>query len=280
MSKETSSKAPGHFIALPDGKVHYELVGSDQAQTVVLVPGMSVPYLIWTPTFRTLASAGFRVLRYDLFGRGYSDRPDLVYDQDLFDRQLWDLLAALGIKDRIDLVGLSLGGAISVIFTDRHPGSVRKLCLIDPAGLPWEGLFPLKVLEVPVLGEFIMGIIGGRVLLAKLDDYLRGNRGKTALVQGFQEQMRYPGFKRALLSTLRSGMTTAAEKAYRRVGEMDIPILLIWGREDKIVPFGLSERVKELLPPEEFHAIDGAAHIPHFERPEVVNPILIDFLKG
>jgi pimeloyl-ACP methyl ester carboxylesterase len=54
----------------------------------VLIPGFSVPYVIWDPTFEDLVEKGFRVLRYDLFGRGYSDRPDAIYDLELFDRQL------------------------------------------------------------------------------------------------------------------------------------------------------------------------------------------------
>ncbi len=126
--------APGEFIRLPDGMVHYELKGPADGQPVVLVHGFSVPYYIWDPTFPALAAAGFRVLRYDLFGRGYSDRPDLPYTMDLFVRQLRGLIEALQLKVPLDLVGLSMGGPISAGFTDRHPELVRKLCLLDPAG--------------------------------------------------------------------------------------------------------------------------------------------------
>ena len=78
--------------------VHYELEGPADGQPVVLVHGFSVPYYIWDPTFPALAAAGLRVLRYDLFGRGYSDRPDLPYTMELFVRQLKDLLEALQVN--------------------------------------------------------------------------------------------------------------------------------------------------------------------------------------
>ena len=103
------SSSPGEFTELADGFVHYELGGSSGAQMVVLVPGFSVPLQIWDPTYHALIDAGYRVLRYDLFGRGFSDRPDSRYDLDFFDRQLVGLLEALDISAPIDLVGLFPG---------------------------------------------------------------------------------------------------------------------------------------------------------------------------
>ena len=278
LDAEIRSSAPGQFVELSDGLVHYEIAGSPGAQTVILVPGFSVPYPIWDPTFEVLVEAGLQVLRYDLYGRGYSDRPDTIYNQDLYDRQLWNLLDVLKIKERIDLVGLSLGGAITVVFADRHPESVRKLCLIDPAGIPWKQSLPARLGAAPVLGKLIMGLLGDKVLVSNLSGYFYRDRGYLVLKQEFLNQMQYVGFKNSLLSTLRSGVATGAIEAYERVGKRGNPVMLIWGREDRVVPFELSERVMEIIPNIEFHAIDDAGHIPHFECPEVVNPLLIDFL--
>jgi pimeloyl-ACP methyl ester carboxylesterase len=68
-------------------------------------------------------------------------------------------------------------------------------------------------------------------------------------------------------------------QTYQRVAAQGLPVLLVWGRQDKIVPFKLSEKARQILPQAEFHAIDQAGHIAHYERPEVVNPLLITFLK-
>jgi pimeloyl-ACP methyl ester carboxylesterase len=279
LDHDARSSAPGEFVKLSDGSVHYELSGSPTAQTVVLVPGFSVPYQIWDPTFRSLVDAGYRVLRYDLFGRGFSDRPDLRYDFDLFDRQLVELLETLEVTTPIDVVGLSLGGAISLVFAERHQESIKKLCLIDPAGLPWSQSLSARMAKAPILGELIMGLLGSRVLVNNLADYFFGDQGYAELKEDFLAQMEFVGFKKALLSTLRSGATTGAAEAYAAVGGLDVPVLLIWGKEDQVVPFELSETAMELIPRAESHAIENAAHIPHYECSETVNPILLDFLK-
>src|SRR5574338_230364 len=109
----------GSFIQLSDGFTHYELRNPEVEETVVLVHGFSTPYFIYDPTFAFLAQSGFRVLRYDLFGRGFSDRPDTDYKIELFVRQLIDLLNALHLTSPVTLVGLSMGGPISATFTVR-----------------------------------------------------------------------------------------------------------------------------------------------------------------
>ncbi len=278
LDKETRFSAPGQFVDLPDGVVHYEVAGPSDAQTVVLVHGFSVPYYIWDPTFKALVEAGFRVLRYDLYGRGYSDRPDTVYDHELFDRQLLNLLSTLGIDQPVDVLGLSMGGAIAVVFTDQHPDLVRKLCLIDPAGLPFKRPFAAKLLEAPMLGEWIMSLFGDRILVAGLKDDFYESKRFPEYMEQYRMQMQYAGFKRALLSTIRSGLLAGATEAYAGVGRQDRPVMLIWGRNDQIVPFELSGKVRELIPRVEFHAIDEAGHIPHYEQSELVNALLLEFL--
>jgi pimeloyl-ACP methyl ester carboxylesterase len=278
LDQAARASAPGEFIRLSDGMVHYELTGPPSSPAVVLVPGLSVPFSVWDPTFTFLVKAGLRVLRYDLYGRGYSDRPDVPYDQDLMDRQLSELLEALKIQ-QVDLVGLSLGGAISVEFTALHPERVRRLCLIDPAGMPWKLDLQARLTQAPIVGEWIMGYLGGKRLVSNLAGYFYGPFEYESLERAFLEQMEYVGFKRAILSTLRSGIRTGALEAYQQVGQLSQPVMLIWGREDQVVPFDLSRLVRDLIPRAEFHPIDRAAHIPHYQYPEVVNPILLDFLS-
>src|SRR5690348_16826332 len=72
--------APGKFVRLSDGMTHYELSGPDSGTTVILVHGFSVPLYIWDSTAAALSSKGYRVLRYDEYGRGWSDRPNATYN--------------------------------------------------------------------------------------------------------------------------------------------------------------------------------------------------------
>jgi pimeloyl-ACP methyl ester carboxylesterase len=270
--------APGDFIRLPDGMVHYELKGPADGQAVVLVHGFSVPYYIWDPTFPVLAAAGFRVLRYDLFGRGYSDRPNLPYTMDLFVRQLKDLIEALQLKCPLDLVGLSMGGPISAGFTDRHPELVRKLCLLDPAGFQTGKPLLYRLVGLPVLGELLIGLFSRLLASSQLSDFYRPDNF-PGYPEKYLPQMQYQGFRRAILSTLRFGPLGSLTQTYQRIAGLRLPMLLVWGQQDKLVPFKLSEQARRILPQAEFHAIDQAGHVAHYERAEVVNPILVAFLK-
>jgi pimeloyl-ACP methyl ester carboxylesterase len=278
LNADARSSAPGKFTELSDGITHYEIAGPSNGETVVLVHGFSVPYYIWDPTFDALVEAGFQVLRYDLYGRGYSDRPDTDYNQDLFDRQLLNLLSALNIDQPVDLIGLSMGGPISVVFADRHPTMVRKLCLIDPVGFPGELPFAVKLMQVPLLGEWLMSLLGDKTLVSDLSSDFYGPELISEYQEKYRPQMKYQGFKRALLSTLRNGLLNDMTEIYRRVGKQKRPVLLIWGREDRIIPFDTNEKLREAIPHAEFQAVSEAGHVPHYEQPEVVNPLLIEFL--
>jgi len=270
----------GSFVLLPEGVTHYELSNATRDHTVVLVHGFSVPYFIFDPTFHFLSQNGFRVLRYDLFGRGFSDRPYADYNIDLFVRQLADLLDALRLVRPICLIGLSMGGPIAATFTARHPQRVEKLVLIDPAGArPIALTRILKAVVMPVLGETILGVVG----TAGMAKYIASDFFDKKLMENFRAkyviQMQYKGFRRALLSTIRSNMLESFIGTYRKVGALNKQSMLLWGRNDTTVPFNHSNDLLAAMPGTEFHIIEDCGHIPHFEKPETTNPLLLDFLR-
>lgn len=270
----------GSYVQLPEGVTHYELGNPNSDPTVVLVPGFSVPYFIFDPTFYFLVQHGFRVLRYDLFGRGFSDRPYANYDIDFFVNQLLDLLDALPLTGPVSLVGLSMGGPITAEFTARYPERVVKWVLIDPAGA---GLVVhsrlLDVVAVPAIGEILLSLVGSGGMVKNVASDFFGKK----LVEPFQEryriQMHYKGFRRAVLSSIRNNMLGSFMDTYRRAGKLDKPTLLLWGRHDTTVSLQHSENLRSAIPNLEFHIIEDCSHIPHYERPEVTNAILLAFLR-
>lgn len=279
LDAEARRSASGQFVAGSDGLIQYELAGPAEGQPVVLVPGFSIPYYLWDPTFKALAEAGFRVLRYNLYGRGYSDRPEVVYDRALFERQLLSLISALNLPAPVDLVGVSMGGAIVVGFADHYPDQVRRLGLIDSAGLPMPNSFAQHIAKAPLIGEWLMDLWGNRILVDDIPDDFYRPAGFPEYQAQYPPQMQYAGFRRAVLSTLRHGPLEAMTEAYRHVGQSGRPVCLFWGRHDRTLPFATSERVRALLPQAEFHAVEEAGHVPHYEHPEIVNPLLIEFLR-
>lgn len=265
----------GAFVRLADGVTHYELSGPPGGHPVVLVHGFSVPYYIWDSTATALAAAGFRVLRYDLYGRGWSDRPAVDYGADLYDRQLGALLDSTGLRGPVDVAGVSMGGWVSATFAGRHPERVRSLILIDPAA---ETVSVPRLMTIPLLGPLLWQVLvmPGRAA-AQRTDLLEPDRFPDWEAR-YRPQMRFRGFGRALLSTSRALAAAPLDRVYGRVGELGIPVLLLWGTEDRTVPFAMKDEVLRVIPGARFHAIDGAAHLPHMERAEVVNLLLLEFL--
>jgi pimeloyl-ACP methyl ester carboxylesterase len=253
------ARTAGDFVRLADGYTHYELGGPVDAQVVVLVHGFSAPYFIWEPTFKALTQAGYRVLRYDLYGRGFSDRPRLSYNIELFRRQLRQLIDALNLSQPLALVAFSMGAAIALSFIDKYPKRVYKLALLAPAGARAINYFRLLKTH-----------ISSRATTVKyIKEYL----------EPYQVQMRYRGFKRALISTIYNGMLGDFSDLYRRVGEQKRPLQLIWGCQDSTITFEDIQIIQESMPDLEFHPFTDGGHLTHFEKPEAVNPILLNFLK-
>ena len=151
LSDDVRRVAGGSFVRLSEGVVHYDLGGPPEGPPVVLVHGVSIPMYVWDSTFEALTRAGFRVLRYDLYGRGYSDRPEGAYDRARFVRQLDELIAAVDLTPPVSIVGLSMGGAVSAAYGASHPEKVDKVVLIAPLNRPQD----IGPLDIPVAGEYL-----------------------------------------------------------------------------------------------------------------------------
>lgn len=272
--------AGGSFIRLSQGYTHYELKAIPDALAVVLVHGFSTPYFIWDPTFGALARAGLSPIRYDLFGRGYSDRPHVHYNLDLFVRQLRELLDALGLG-KVALVGLSTGGLIASAFTVEQPARVLRLALIDPVGAREVPMKPLyRIATLPVIGDLGAILLSTeQVASGAAKDFFDGEQTE-GLREQFLVQTKFRGFKRAALSSVRHRMLGAYPAIYERLGKTGVPVMLAWGEEDPAVPFDQSQILLRLIPGALFHAFPGCGHAPHYEKPEDFNTKLLDFLMS
>jgi len=269
--------APGQFVRLAEGYTHYDLAGPPDGRVAVLAAGGSVPYYIWDPIFTALVARGFHVLRYDYYGRGFSDRPHVSYTQDLYVRQLAELLDTLGIHAQIDLLALSFGGSVATSFAEQYPGRVHSLAYIDPA---FRSPRPVpRLARFAPAWHFQMAVSMERALAnEQLGDFLHPERFPDWPAR-YEVQLQFRGFRRARLSHILSFAEEDQTEKLRRVGQHPRPVLLIWGRQDRVVPFELSAQVMALMPRAKLVAVDSAGHLPHWEQPEVVVPAVIDFLQ-
>ena len=276
LNDETRSRLPGSFVRLARGFVHYELSGPEDGPVVVLVGGFSVPYSTWDRNAPALASAGFRVLRYDHYGRGYSDRPRVGYSLDFFVEQLAELVDGLGLPRPLGLVGLSMGGPV-VAAASRYPGLVSSLALVDPL-FDWPTpVGASRFLLLPCLGDALMALYG-RAILAQAQ---RGDFSKedefAAFLPSYLPQFSYRGIGRAVLQTMRGMPSWPLAETFSALGRSGIPTLLCWGRLDATLPFEQSSRLCACVPQTEFIPIEDAGHVPHWEKADEVNAALIGF---
>jgi pimeloyl-ACP methyl ester carboxylesterase len=271
------ASAPGQFVRLTNGYTHYDLGGPPDGRLVVLVAGFSVPYYIWDPTFEGLTKAGLRVLRYDYYGRGYSDRPDVPYNDDFYVRQLQELLDARHISTPVDLVGLSMGAAVVTSFADRYPDRVRSLTYVDPS---FRTGWPTSWLEGrPALWEFVTALTDERLWAgSQLEDFQHPERFQD-WPDRYRVQMQYRGFRRARLSEIVSNARADQMDQLQRVAAHPRRVLIVWGKQDRSVPFEDSENLLEVMPRATFVPVEDAGHLPQLEQPEVVNAALIAFLR-
>jgi len=266
------------FVELGEGTIHYRMEGLEQAPTVVLIHGFSTPSFVWNDYFAPLSEAGYRVISFDNYGRGFSDRPDGTYSADRTDQLLIELLDHLTITRPVHLVGYSMGGATAAIFTQRHPTKVRSLSLIAPAGTGETSLMQIA-LSLPVVGEIVMGMLGPRMIGSATLAAADKSPDPQAFLTSFAVQTRFAGYFDALLSTLRHYPLTGAEPAFQAIGETDLPVQLIWGEADDRVSFAQAEPIQGLLPQANLHGFPEIGHDITFSQVGQVTPLLIAFVE-
>ena len=277
LDEAVRSQLGGSYLRLSRGVTHYALEGPAKGQVVVLVHGGTVPMFTWDAISPILTAAGYRVLRYDMYGRGYSDRPRVTYNRELYRDQLLEILDALNLHEPIDLVGYSLGGGIVTDFAARHPQRVRRLALISPVVYNFQT--PL-IFRIPVIGEFLARIIGIRTVTKRANSMYEGTGFGQRHADLFAEQTTFKGFQTSLLSMIRNNAIGDHRDSYEAVGKQKKSVLLIWGSRDTEIPEEVINTARKLIPHVQFHALQDAGHNIVFQKPEQTSMILINFLQS
>ena len=285
LNNEIRENLEGNFILLSDGYTNYELIGPENGQTVVLIHGFFIPSSVWDLNIDNVADSGFRVLRYDTFGRGYSDRPDVEYDTELYTRQLYDLIDKLNLNAPIDLIGSSHGGMIIMAFTEKYPELVRRLVLVNPAGFT----FTEAQLQFGKIVNTFTSAIGIQKIIMNektLRDIFKNiseepNESSSTIYNNFDkilEQLKYKGLRNAVYSAVRN-LESNAKEVYEDVANTNKDIMLIWGEQDKGIPLSTAYEIIDTIPDIKYRFLKDDGHTPHVTNPEVFNNIVIDFLS-
>ncbi|KAL4251450.1 polyketide transferase af380 family protein [Abortiporus biennis] len=237
----------GAYFRSPWGKIRYYLLGPEDGVKVAMIHGVSVPSVAYTNIARRLAGCGFRVLLYDLFGRGYSESPkDNLDTANLYIIQLALLLQYVEWP-KARIVGFSLGGAITAGFASMFPHLVDdRIVFLASAGL----------LELP------RNKAAERqpVQIANLDP------SDLAFQLRILQNKFLPAFKTIVRHDLTSSPATGMEWAFGTLarpppGKTDVfKVQVIHGTDDKIVPFEEANKIRRLIPQAQIVPIVGASH--------------------
>ena len=225
-----------------------------------------------------LVEAGFRTIRLDLYGHGYSDRPAMNHDYDLFGRQVWELLELLDLRHEIDLLGYSLGAAIGARLVQASPRRFGSIIMAAPLLDFFANQPSTKLLLLPGLGELLMAGYVVPMLVRRRTRLYRGI-ADGRFVQLFKDQLRLPGFGRSLLSLVRSGALGDQREAYAGLRRLENRLLLLRGSEDPIFTRSQMEIIKTLAPRTECREIDRTSHSMLLTHPHEVAAEVLGFLK-
>ena len=279
LDDEARKNAPGTFVKLSNGLTHYQWHGPENGQTLVLVHGFSTPSFVWRGILPPLTEAGFRVLTYDLFGRGWSDRPNADYSLEFYRTQLFELVKSQSLNGTFHLAGYSMGGLIATDFAAAYQDRIRKLFLIAPAGLKASlGGVP-TLLRFPAIGHWMAEYIWSKRLLADMAKPENQGKALPDLLERYHEQMSYPGYMRALRSTLLQTPLLDGIEPYRRLSLTPVSIGAIWGSKDMVTPPAGAEKLENLFPDADIDFCDPAYHAITYSHPEAVASHMIRHLK-
>lgn len=257
----------------------------DGDEVLLLIHGMAGSAQTWRSVLPQLAKK-YRVIAPDLLGHGQSSKPRTDYSLGAFAVGLRDLLDELGVESAT-VVGQSLGGGVAMQFLYQHPDYCRRLVLISSGGLgPDVGLI-LRLLAAPG-AEFVMPVIAPSPVLRA------GNAVKSWLSsaglrspRGAEMWSAYSSFgdgetRQAFLRTLRSVVDYRGQavSALNRLNLREgLPILAIWGEDDKIIPVDHGYAALEARPDCRLEILPGVGHFAQVEAPDKVIELLDEFIS-
>tara|TARA_B100001113_G_scaffold349018_1_gene343779 strand:+ start:53 stop:979 length:927 start_codon:yes stop_codon:yes gene_type:complete len=259
---EVLKKSKGEYVKLTDGYTYFEEANKDSdLGNVVLVHGYSIPSYIMETTFNSLRNKGYRVIMMDLFGRGFSDNPDLPQTDFLRANQVIELMDYRGIENAA-LVGLSNGGRIISKIADIDPSKVSSLFYVASAGFFEHTELSDKSVSQEEIDEFIKGYPG--LSESQKNDFFNPDKFPD-WSKKYDELLTHYGFARALISTTKN--LVSLDEAHYKIHSLDIPVFTFWGRHDNVVVYDqFKDRLEKMLPNRKEFFIENSGHLPHMEN--------------
>lgn len=267
----------GQYINLSKGKVRYKIFNPSGNETIVILPGAATGYEIWEDCAGLIGKNGYRVLAFDFYGRGLSDRVKEPYSYELLSSQTLELIDSLcGENEKVHMASLSLGGNIAVDFAVNYHERLKSLIMINPSALNDRIKWYYKI---PVFSDYVMRVYWMPRAMEKYLEELHNPAHSDRFEEKVDFQINIEGYKHAIHSTWRNILTEDRKEEIKELADLNFPICLLWSKNDIRTRLPQSEFYKENIPDLKFHILDECGHPATFEKPEEVSDIMVAFLK-
>ena len=289
LKKITKQDIPerGDWVELSRGSIYFEWFMPKESVevkgTMVLVHGFSTPSFVWGGLIDNFTESGYKVLVYDHFGRGYSERPRIKYDKSLYLETLRELITSQKIEDAVHLVGYSMGGPIVGYYADTYPDETKSISLIAPAGFSKSIPESKSWTTMPIIGDWFWRVFSDRLYgIGNMsetqfsDDPLSINEDKFLPL--FQKQLSYRGFNESLLSTIRNFNLFDVRTIYKSLSSRNIPTLALWGKKDGVVPFSGSKEFEQIFSEGKLITLEEGTHDITYRQPTLIGNRIIEFI--
>ncbi|MCL4535049.1 MAG: alpha/beta fold hydrolase [Bacteroidetes bacterium] len=275
---------PEHYTAdrltyVDPYRVRYWEAGS--GPPVLLVHGLGTAAELWQMSIGPL-SERFRVLVPDLPGFGLTDKPDGGYTLARGIHFLAEFLAERGAS-RASVVGNSMGGLLAAGLALEHSQMVERLVLVDTAGLGRDLGLVLRLLSLPGLGEVMAIPMLAALRWALGSLFYDPRRLPDHLVRTVHGHRCARAARHSLLKVTRRGIDLRGQRPeillLDRLSGLQVPTLVIWGRQDGLIPLEHAYRARRAIPRCRLHIFEECGHLPMLEWPDEFNRVVADFLS-
>ena len=269
----------------PDKVNELQLASSSvgEGNPVLLIHGFGASSYSWRHIIAPLAQK-YRVITIDLKGFGESPKPrdDLysVYEQA---RLVRNFILENDLQN-VRIIGHSYGGGValvtSIYLAASHPNLQNSLVLIDSIAYPQDLPDFVEVLATPVLGPLLIYTIPNTIqvksLLKKV--YVNDALIPQSAIDHYAGNLDKPNAKYATLTTARQMLPIDLQQFSNNYSSLTIPTLIIWSKDDEIVPLEIGERLHADLPNSRMVVIKDVGHAVQEEKPSLLLPHLQQFL--
>ena len=261
-------------------------IKTGQGPALLLLHGLGCDHTTWLPVIAAL-SRRYTVIAPDLLGHGKSDKPRADYSVGGYANGMRDLLTVLGI-DKVTVVGHSFGGGVAMQFAYQFPERTERMVLVCPGGLGPEVSPVIRAITLPGFHQLMsVATLPGirhtaafslRTIARTGLPHTRDLDEVAAIYETFADSRARHAIRHVVRAVVdwRGQIVTMNDRAYLTAA---MPICVIWGTEDGVLPVRHAGNAAEHAPGARVEVVANAGHFPHKDHPQRFVKILNDFVR-